>query len=90
MTAPLTASGWRGALEAQYVGSRSTATGSAPAFWLANINLVNARLFGRCEAALGVYNLFGRRYADPGRAEHVQAALAQDGRSLRLRIGYAF
>lgn len=90
LTAPLTASGWRGALEAQYVGSRSTATGSAPAFWLANINLVNARLFGRCEAALGVYNLFGRRYADPGRAEHLQAALAQDGRSVRLRIGYAF
>jgi outer membrane receptor protein involved in Fe transport len=61
-----------------------------PAYWLANAHLVSARLFGRCDAALGIYNLFGRRYADPGGAEHLQAAIAQDPRTLRLRIGYAF
>lgn len=41
-------------------------------------------------AALAVSNLFDRRYADPGSAEHLQRALARDGRRLRLRLAYAF
>jgi len=90
LSAPVAAPGWRAAVEAQYVGARPALEGSTSGFWLANANLVSARLFGHYELAVGVYNLFGRRYADPGSTEHLQAVIQQDGRSLRARIGYVF
>jgi iron complex outermembrane receptor protein len=90
LAAPLAQRGWRGAVEAQYVGPRPALAGSTPGFWLANANLVSARLFGHYELSLGVYNLFDRRYADPGSTEHLQAVIPQDGRTLRARIGYVF
>ncbi|MES2018160.1 MAG: TonB-dependent receptor [Pseudomonadota bacterium] len=86
LAGPLPAAGWGGAIEAQYVGPR----GAAPAYWLANANLVRARWRPNVELSLGVYNLFGQRYFDPGSVEHRQALIAQDGRTLRARIGYAF
>jgi outer membrane receptor protein involved in Fe transport len=55
-----------------------------------NANLVRARLFRNAEAALGVYNLLDKHYADPGSVEHRQQLIAQDGRTLRARISYAF
>ena len=90
LAAPLFAPAWRGALEAQYVGARTGAAGSAAAYWVVNANLLRARLWRNVDASLGVYNLFGQRYADPGSVEHRQAAIAQDGRTLRARIGYVF
>lgn len=86
LAGPLPMAGWAGALEAQYVGAR----GAAGAYWVANANLVRAHWLRNVEFSLGLYNLFGQRYADPGSAEHLQAVIAQDGRSLRARIGYAF
>ena len=77
---------WRSAAEAQYVGAR----GAAPAFWLLNANLVRTRLLRNAEAALGIYNLLDQHYADPGSVEHRQQLIAQDGRSVRARISYAF
>ena len=90
LAAPL-ARGWRGAVEGQYVGRRATlSSASAPAFWLANANLVQAHLGRDTELSIGVYNLFGKRYADPGAGEHLQDTIEQDGRSVRVRIGHAF
>ncbi len=87
---PLWRSGWYGALETQYVGSRRGLSATVPGFWLANLNFTTARLWRGADASIGVYNLFGKRYADPGSTEHRQQSIAQDGRSLRARIGYAF
>lgn len=87
---PLARSGWHGALEAQYVGARQGLNAAVPGFWLANLNFTTTRLWRGAEASIGVYNLFDRRYADPGSTEHRQQAIEQDGRSLRARIGYAF
>ena len=87
--APL-AFGWRGAIEAQYVGARSTLSGAAGSYWLANTNLVNADLFNNTEVSIGIYNLFNGRHADPGSTEHLQRAIHQDGRTLRAKIGYVF
>lgn len=89
LAAPLNA-GWRAALEGQYVGSRKTRDGAASAFWLVNANLYSAQLLPNTEASFGIYNLFGKRYADPGSTEHRQAEIAQDARALRARIAYAF
>ena len=91
LTLPPDRQGWRAAFEGQYVGRRDTLSGAtAGAFWLVNANLVQARLWHNVDLAIGVDNLFDRRYGDPGAAEHVQDVIEQDGRSLRVRIGYAF
>ncbi len=90
LATPLAARSWRAAIEAQYVGRRSTSSGLLPAFWVANAHLSTLRLWDRIDAAIGIYNLFDRRYADPASVEHLQSAIAQDGRNLRVRIGYAF
>ncbi len=90
LAAPLGAAGLRAAIEAQYVGARQGLNGVAGAYWVANANLICTRLPGHAEASLAVTNLFDRRYADPGSAEHLQRTLVQDGRRLRLRVDYAF
>ncbi|MGZ8288558.1 MAG: TonB-dependent receptor plug domain-containing protein [Telluria sp.] len=82
--------GWRAGAEAQYTGPRATLAGSTGSFWVANLNLASKRLFGHADLSVGVYNLFDRDYADPGSAEHLQAAIAQDGRTLRVTLAYAF
>lgn len=51
---------------------------SAPAFQLGSRAGV--------ELSASAYNLFDRRYADPGAEGHVQDAIAQDGRTLRLKL----
>jgi outer membrane receptor protein involved in Fe transport len=40
----------------------------------------------------GVYNIFNRKYDDPGGTEHQPAldALRQNGRNFRFKITYAF
>ena len=86
---PLPVAGMRGALEAQYVGPRRALLGVAEGYWLANLNLLCTRV-RNLDIALGVFNLFDRRYADPGSTEHMQAVIAQDGRRVRLRVAYAF
>jgi outer membrane receptor protein involved in Fe transport len=42
------------------------------------------------EFGLGLYNLFDRRYADPGAEEHLQPAIGQDGRTFRVRLTARF
>ncbi len=82
--------GWRAGAEAQHVGARHGMAGAVGGYWLANLNLVSGRLAGAGELSLGLYNLFDRAYADPAAPEHRQASLAQDGRSVRVRLAYAF
>lgn len=44
----------------------------------------------RWSASLGLYNLTGARYADPGGPEHLEDSLAQDGRQFRAQFGWSF
>lgn len=87
---PLLASAWRAGLEAQYVGHRSTLQSEVPGYWLANLTLSSVRLATGLEASASIYNLFDRRYADPGGEEHVQDTIPQDGRNFRIKLSYAF
>ncbi len=89
-TAPLPGGWLRAGAELQYTSSRRTLAGDTGGFWLANLNLVADRLAPGLEMSLGLYNLFDRHYADPGGGEHVQDAIPQDGRSLRLKLRYRF
>ena len=85
---PLGATAWRAGLEAQYVGPRDTLLARTGGYWLANLNLFSTRLTRHADVALGIYNVFDRRYADPAPAAHRQDSIAQDGRSVRVTLSY--
>jgi iron complex outermembrane receptor protein len=77
--------------ELQYVGSRKTlGGGSVGGRLLANLTLLSEKLAPGLELSASVYNLFDKRYADPGGQEHVQDQIQQDGRSYRLKLNYRF
>jgi iron complex outermembrane receptor protein len=77
-------------IEGQYVGERLTNTGEALAgFFVPNVTLTSP-INRMIEVAVGVYNAFDGRYADPGAEEHRQRFIPQDGRTFlaRVRIGF--
>jgi iron complex outermembrane receptor protein len=80
---------WIG-IDAQYVGRRFTLDGrSLPGFFLPNVTLTSPGLRG-LELSLSVYNATDTAYADPGAEEHIQRAIAQDGRTVVARARYRF
>ncbi|WP_161993185.1 TonB-dependent receptor plug domain-containing protein [Lacisediminimonas profundi] len=80
----------RAGIEAQYVGPRDTLTRRIGGYWIANATLFSARLAKGLEMSASIYNVFNRRYADPGANEHLQDSLRQDDRSWRLKFTYGF
>ncbi len=78
-------------VDAEYMSSRRTLAGRETGdVFLANVTLLARRLPGRLEASASVYNLFDRRYGDPGAEEHVEDVLVQDGRTLRFNLLWRF
>jgi iron complex outermembrane receptor protein len=78
-------------VDAEYRSSRRTlAGGETGDVFLANLTLLARRLPGRLEASASVYNLFDRRYGDPGSDEHVQDVIVQDGRTFRFKLLFRF
>lgn len=81
----------RSGAELQYTGSRKTlAGGSAGGHAVANLTLTSQKLAQGLELSASIYNLFDRHYADPGRPEHLQDVIPQDGRNFRFKLSYRF
>jgi iron complex outermembrane receptor protein len=93
-TVPVWREGWRAGVEAQYISSRLTTSGAplgrVGGYWIANLTVAAARLLPDLEMSASIYNLFGRRYADPAGPELVQPSIRQDGRSLGVKFTYTF
>jgi outer membrane receptor for ferrienterochelin and colicins len=78
-------------VDAAYMSSRRTLAGRETGdVFRANLTLLAQRLPGRFEASASVYNLFDRRYGDPGSEEHVEDVLFQDGRTFRFNLLWRF
>jgi iron complex outermembrane receptor protein len=78
-------------LETQYTSSRKTRLDNrARAFYVTNATLVGQALSNHLQLSLSVYNVFGIDYGDPGSEEHAQDVIAQDGRTVRVKLTYAF
>jgi iron complex outermembrane receptor protein len=78
-------------LESLHVSARrSLRESDLPGFSLQNLTLSSDKLIPRAGLSLGVQNLFNGAYSDPGAEEHVQAGIPQDGRTVRLRLGFRF
>ncbi|HEY7544553.1 MAG TPA: TonB-dependent receptor, partial [Blastocatellia bacterium] len=78
-------------LDLQYTSARETLAGNrAKAFWLPNLTLSGSNLFKRLDVSVGIYNLFDKKYGDPGAEEHRQDTIHQDGRNFRVKLTWRF
>ena len=91
LSAPLPWAGLRAAYELRYDSQRLSLDGTdLGGYALSNLQLSTTALAKGLEVSLGVYNLFDKRYAQPGADTNWQNALEQDGRSVRLKASYRF
>jgi outer membrane receptor protein involved in Fe transport len=78
-------------LNGQYVSRRTTRSAAElGAYVRVNAHASYAPAGRPWSIALGIYNLGDERHADPVGPELVQDALRQDGREIRLQLGWAF
>ena len=88
---PVLGNALRAGLELQYTSKRKTlADASAAGHLLTNLTLLSEKIAKGMELSASVYNLFDKRYSDPGGLENVQDLILQDGRSYRLKLSYRF
>lgn len=96
LAAPLFSSQWLAGLEGQLVSGRLTGAGGdrVPGYAIVNANLSYRPVGKGWDLALGIYNLFDRRYTDPVALDTTVAGLRdrmpQLGRSLRLKFSTRF
>lgn len=79
-------------VEGQYTGERQTLAGiPVGSVTIFNANLLAQNLARGLDISAAVYNVFDRRYADPGSEEHKPVnAIEQDGRTFRVKLVYRF
>ena len=78
-------------IEEQYTGPRKTlAGGHASGFFMTNVTLFGHNFLKGLEMSASVYNLFNRKYSDPGGGEHRQDKIEQDGITFRVKVTYRF
>jgi outer membrane receptor protein involved in Fe transport len=91
LSSPLPWFGLRAGFEARYDGKRLSVDGSRlGGYVLSNLLLSTDRIAPGVVLSAGVYNLFDRRYAQPGADTNWQNAFEQDGRSIQLKLRFDF
>lgn len=88
---PIFSNALRTGTELQYTSSRKTLSGGTTGgYTIVNLTLLTQKLAKGMELSASAYNLFDRHYADPGRPEHIQDVIQQDGRNFRVKLSYRF
>jgi iron complex outermembrane receptor protein len=78
-------------VEEQFMSHRKTlAHNEADEYFITNLTLLSKKLIKGLEISASVYNLFDKKYGDPGSGEHVQDTIQQDGIHYRLKLTYSF
>ncbi len=80
-------------VEEQYTSRRRTANDNFAAdFFVTNITLFGQNLVKGLELSASIYNLFDKKYGDPGAGmpQHLQDIIQQDGRGYRVKLTYRF
>lgn len=77
-------------IEGRYLSSRRTTGAPAAGAVVANATLFTPRLAEGAELSVSIYNVMNKRYADPASPEHMQDAIEQDGRTVRVKLTYLF
>lgn len=76
--------------EVQCLSSRLTEHASTGGHCLANLTLVSSRVVPGADLSLSVFNVTGKRYADPAGPAFVQEDLARNGRSFHAKLAYRY
>lgn len=77
--------------EIQYTSSRRTLKNNRTSgFIVANLSLVGKNVTKGMDVSASLYNLFDKKFKDPGGGEHTQDAIEQDDRAFRLKLTYRF
>jgi iron complex outermembrane receptor protein len=76
--------------EGQCASRRLTENSSTGGYCTLNLTLLPARRIGVLDWSASLYNATGHRYADPAGPAFVQEAIAREGRTVLVKIGYAF
>jgi outer membrane receptor for ferrienterochelin and colicins len=78
-------------LEAQYTSSvQSLAGNTVSGYPVVNATLLGHTLGKHLDLSTSVYNLFDKKYFNPGRPEDVQDSIQQDGRNFRIKLTVRF
>jgi outer membrane receptor for ferrienterochelin and colicins len=78
-------------MEEQYTSKKKSLAGDfTDDYFITNLTLFSQNLLKNLEASATVYNLFDKKYGDPGSEEHAQDIIEQDGRSFRFKLTYKF
>ena len=78
-------------IEEQFMSSRRTLMGAKIGnVYLTNVTLFTQKIIKNLEFSGSIYNLFDKKYGDPGGEEHLQDIIEQDGRSFRIKLTYRF
>jgi len=78
-------------MEVQYTSKRKSLAGNyTEDFFVTNVTVFTQKLLKGLEISGSVYNLFDKKYRDPGSGEHRQDVIEQDGRSFRCKLTYTF
>jgi iron complex outermembrane receptor protein len=83
-------------VEEQYTSRRRTLAGNyAQGFFITNLTLFSRNIVSRLELSASIYNLFDKKYDDPGSEAPnppyaVLDTIRQDGRSYRVKLTYRF
>ena len=78
-------------MDAQYVSRRATlAQQDVSPYSVANITLLGRALARNLDLSASVYNVFDKRFYDPGAQQHIQDGIEQDGRAFRAKLVWTF
>ena len=78
-------------LDAQSTSSSRTLAGNTVnGFSVLNFTLLGHTLGKHMDLSGSVYNVFNKKYFDPGRPEDVQDTIQQDGRNFRIKLTVRF
>lgn len=76
--------------EMQCMSSRLTEHARTGGHCLANLTLASSRVLPGADLSLSIFNVTGKRYADPAGPAFVQEDLARDGRTFHAKLVYQF
>jgi len=74
-------------VDAQYTSPRLTLAGNTlRGYGVVSVTLLGHALGKHLDLSGSVYNLFDKKYFDPGRPEDVEDSIEQDGRTFRIKL----
>ena len=87
ISAPLFGKKLFASVDSQYTSRRRTlANNTLGGFSIFNLTLLGREMGKGVHVSASVYNLFDKKYSDPGSTEHLQDSIQQDGRNFRVTV----